>query len=360
MKTSLGIVCVLAVAGFGGDREQGMQHLAAGRFAEAAASFRAAIAADGDDAELQWNLALANLRAGDLAAAETAAEKYAAMARQPRVDLHAGLLGAVRYTEAQRTANDALAALAAASAPPAAAGAAAPATPPADPLPQLEAAKKKATEALDHFVRAAAARPSVELQSNTERSLRLVDALAKAIEDLKQQQKDSQPKESGDPQKDAKAPEKEKEKEKEKPKEPKPRPDEPKPDEPKPDAAKPEEKPEPAKPEEPKPEPEPDPSAPQPEPSEPKPSPESEAKTQDDKPSQPDASKPPSSSSGGQPEGQTQPGQAGGAPGEEQPGRELTVEQAQRVQDNLNKLDQKRRAMLLRQKSQRPRVERDW
>jgi tetratricopeptide (TPR) repeat protein len=349
MKTSLGIVCVLAAAGFGGDREQGMQHLAAGRFAEAAASFRAAIAADGDDAELQWNLAFASLRAGDLAAAETAAEKYAALARQPRVDLHAGLLGAVRYTEAQRTANDALAALAAASAPPAAAGAVAPPTPPADPLPQLEAAKKKATEARDHFVRAAAARPSVELQSNTERSLRLIDALAKWIEDLKQQQKDSQPKESGDPQKDAKAPEKDKEKEKQK----KP---EPKPDEPKPDEAK----PEPAKPEDPKPEPEPDPSTPQPEPSEPKPSPESEAKTPDDTPSQPDASKPPSSSSGGKPEGQTQPGQAGGAPGEEQPGRELTVEQAQRVQDNLNKLDQKRRAMLLRQKSQRPRVERDW
>ena len=39
---------------------------------------------------------------------------------------------------------------------------------------------------------------------------------------------------------------------------------------------------------------------------------------------------------------------------------EQSAEQAQRVQDNLQEQDQKRRELLLRQKAQRPRVERDW
>ncbi|MGB3965750.1 MAG: tetratricopeptide repeat protein, partial [Planctomycetota bacterium] len=93
MKTLL-LLSLLAL-GPGGERERGLQLYREGRFAEAAAAFQKALDEDGDSAELQWNLALAAWRAGDLTTAETAAEKYAALDRNARVDLHAGLLGAV-------------------------------------------------------------------------------------------------------------------------------------------------------------------------------------------------------------------------------------------------------------------------
>ena len=74
----------------------GQQLYAQGRFADAAAAFAQELAT-GESAELQFNLALARWRAGDLAGAEQAAEKYAVLAPRPRADLHYGLLGAVRY-----------------------------------------------------------------------------------------------------------------------------------------------------------------------------------------------------------------------------------------------------------------------
>ncbi len=60
MKT----LCLLALWALmpGGERERGLQLYRDGRFAEAAAAFRAAIEQDGDSAELQWNLALASWR----------------------------------------------------------------------------------------------------------------------------------------------------------------------------------------------------------------------------------------------------------------------------------------------------------
>ncbi|MBZ0150534.1 MAG: hypothetical protein K8J09_03310, partial [Planctomycetes bacterium] len=65
----------------GGDQEQGAEAYRQGRFADAVRSFQSAAAAAGGSAELQWNLALAAYGAGDLATAETAAEKYAALAK---------------------------------------------------------------------------------------------------------------------------------------------------------------------------------------------------------------------------------------------------------------------------------------
>lgn len=335
MKTLLTLAWVLVLPG--GDREQGLQLFAAGKYGEAAAAFRAAIASEGDSAELQWNLALASLRAGDLAAAEVAAEKYAALDRAARTDLHAGLLGAVRHAEAQALANEALPLLGGAVPPAATAAPGQPAAAPPDPLPLLEQALAKCKQGRDHFVRGAAARPSPELLRNTERSLRLLAGLEKQIEELKkqrEQQKKNEPDQNQDPQKEQPKDDKQDDK---KPEE-QPKPEQP----PKPDEAK-------------------DPGQ-EPEPKEPQP---------DDKPAEQPKDKPDDKAQQQQPpqgkpeqpkdaQGQGQDGDRKDAPGEGQEGREQSAEQAQRVQDNLQKQDQKRRELLLRQKAQRPRVERDW
>ena len=342
MMTTWSLACVLAL--LGGDRERGMQLFAAGKYAEAAVAFRAAIQADGDSAELQWNLALACLRAGELSAAEVAAEKYAAMDRQARVDLHAGVLGAVRHAEAQSLANQALPLLGAGAPPPAALAPAAPGQPtepPADPLPLLEQALAKCQQGRDHFVRGAATAPSVELQRNTERALRLIAGLEKQIEELKQQreqQKKNEPDRNQDPQKEQKKDDKK---------------DDKKPD----DKAQPEQPPKPDEAKEPGQQPEPKEPQPGDQPGEPKPDqpqdkPPDKPQDQDQQQGKPE---PPKDAPG-----QGQAGDRQDAPGEGQQGREQSVEQAQRVQDNLQKQDQKRRELLLRQKAQRPRVERDW
>lgn len=343
MKTTLALALLFALPG--GDRERGMQLFAAGKYAEAAAAFRDAIASEGDSAELQWNLALASLRADELAAAEVAAEKYAAADRGARVDLHAGLLGAVRHAEAQALANQALALLAGGGQPPTAPPTAAPgqgAEPPPDPLPLLEQALAKCKQGRDHFVRGAAALPSAELQRNIERALRLIAGLEKQIEELKkqrEQQKKNEPDQNQDPQKEQKQDDNK---------------DDNKPD----DQQKPEQPPKPDEAKDPGQEPEPKEPQPDDKPAEQKPSEQPKDKP-DDKAQQ---QQPPQ----GKPEqpkdaqGQGQDGDRKDAPGEGQEGREQSAEQAQRVQDNLQKQDQKRRELLLRQKAQRPRVERDW
>lgn len=333
----------------GGERERGLQLYRDGRFAEAAAAFRAAIAEDGDSAELQWNLALACWRAGDLAAAETAAEKYAALDRDARVDLHAGLLGAVRHDEAR-----ALQAQADADAgQPPAAGA-----PPSDPLPLLEAAKKKAEVARDHFVRGAAAHATPELRRNLERSLRTIAELERRIDELKkqrEQQKSDQPQDGDD----------------KKPKDD-PKPDEPK-DEPKQGEQQGTKKPEP-KPGEQQPDQQQQPGEPKPGEGEGKPEPQAGEGKEPPEPKQPQGEpKPQDGKEGkdGEAKPEPQPGQEQppepkpsnprqDAPGEAAEGRELTPEQAQRLLEQLRDLDDKQRAIRARAKSGRRPVERDW
>ncbi len=211
MKTLLLVACLLAAGG--GDREQGLSLYRDGKFAEAAAAFRAAIEHEGDAADLQWNLALASWRAGDLAAAETAAEKYAALAKDARPDLHRGLLGAVRFAEAQQLEGEADAMQhgatvpgGGAAVPPPAAGAP-PAAPP-DPLPLLERALDKAKQAKEHFVAGAAAKATPELLRNTERALRYQGELQKKIDELKkereQQKKDDKQQDDNKDQQDKK------------------------------------------------------------------------------------------------------------------------------------------------------------
>ena len=209
MKT----LCLLALWALlpGGERERGLQLYREGKYAEAAAAFRAAIEQDGDSAELQWNLALASWRSGELAAAETAAEKYAALAKDARTDLHAGLLGAVRHDEAKalQAKADSLG-----TSPPAAGAQ------PEDPLPLLEQALAKAQQARDHFVRGASARPTSELLRNTERTLRTIDELQRQIDELEKQREQQQDEKKDDKQedkKDEKKDEKDKQDEKQEP-----------------------------------------------------------------------------------------------------------------------------------------------
>jgi tetratricopeptide (TPR) repeat protein len=334
MKKLLLLACLCATGG--GDREQGLELYRDGKFAEAAAAFRAAIEHDGDAADLQWNLALASWRAGDLAAAETAAEKYAALATDARVDLHRGLLGAVRFAEAQAREAEAETLLQGGGAPPTA-----PADPeaaPPDPLPVLQAALAKAKQAKEHFVAGAAAKATPELLRNTERALRYIDELQKKIDELEKQREqqpkdDKQDQNDKDDKQDGKPEDKQDQKDDQQDGDQKdqqgesgePKPGEPQaPPEPKPkdDAGKPGE-PKPGS--EPKDDQEPKPGEPEPPPPDPK---QGEPRTD--------------------------------APGEAVEGKQLTPEQAQRLLEQLKQLDGKLQQLRQGSKTGRRPVGRDW
>jgi tetratricopeptide (TPR) repeat protein len=363
MKPVPGILFALTLALPGGERERGLQAYREGRFAEAAAAFRAAIEHDGDSPELQWNLALASWRAGDLAAAETAVEKYAAASKDARVELHAGLLGAIRHAEAN--ALEAQADAAAAAPPPAAAPQpAAPAAPadPGDPLPLLEQALAKATQARDHFVRGATAAPTPELQRNTERTLRTIDALQRRIDELKKQ-REQQPKQEPDDQQDEKQKQQPDETSDEKKPEPEKQPDEKgeQPDEK--TNQKPEEKPgeKPAEQQ-----PDQKPPGEQQQQQQPQSGESGEQPEPKQAPEPRDGKGAPEPSGAeqqqqGQPQPDARPGQPrDDAPGERVEGRVLSPEQTQRLLQQLEQLDEKQKALRARMKSGRKRVERDW
>jgi tetratricopeptide (TPR) repeat protein len=339
MKTLLLAVCLFAAGG--GDREQGLQLYAEGKFAEAAAAFRAAIEHDGDAADLQWNLALASWRAGDLAAAETAAEKYAALAKHARTDLHRGMLGAVRHGEAQALEAEADALLQGAGGPPATAGE--PEAAPPDPLPLLEQALAKARQAKDHFVAAAAAKATPELLRNTERTLRYVDELQKKVDELKQQreQKDDDKQQDEQDKKDEKQDEKDENNEKGEKK-----------DDPSDPQQDPQDKQDQGDPGEPEPGDGQEPPEPQPQPKDGEPEPKAPEDPQDKDEPQPGAPEPPS-------EAKPEPPRHD-APGEAVEGKELTPEQAQRLLEQLKQLDGKLQQLRQGSKTGRRPVGRDW
>ena len=191
MTPLLTTITALLLAVGGGDREQGLAHYRAGRYAEAQAAFARALEAAPGSLELQWNLALAAWRAGDLAAAETAAETFAAGSGDGAEGRHRGLLGAIRYAEAEEFQRRAATALRDQGAPPA------PGRedePPSDPMPLLERGVQKAFQAKNHFVRAVRATPTAELVRNTERAIKKLEELKRALEELmKQRQQDPQP-----------------------------------------------------------------------------------------------------------------------------------------------------------------------
>ena len=361
MKTATLLSILLLASLPGGDREKGLQLYREGKFREAAAAFEAAIRSEGDSAELQFNLALARWRAGDLPDAETAVEKYVAMAGDARTDLHAGVLGAVRFDEAKALEAKADA-LAGGGAPPAQLAPRQPAAPaqPEDPLPLLEQAVQKATQAKDHFVRGAVAGNSPELQRNTERTLRLLAELQKKIDELKkqreEQKKDDQQKsdDKKDEKKDDEKQEEEKKDEQKKDEQQKgDEKQEQKPDEQKQDdkqQGKPDEKPKEGEGKE-KPEPKPGEQEPKPEQQQGQPQ-----EGKGDEPKQPEP-KPGEQQKPDKPEA-AQPRHD--APGEMQQGKELSPEQAQRLMDELQKLDEQLKAFRARAKSGRRPVERDW
>jgi len=188
------------------DPGQGLRQYQAGDFAAAAEAFRAATAARPDAADLWYDLALSEWRRGQLPAAEDAAERYASTPGGGRVDLHRGLLGNIRYSEAEALGQQA-------EAPPQpqpqkqpsqpAAGAAAPPAPPADPVALLEQAVAKAKAARDEFVRAAAAPTAgAEVARNTERALKLLADLEKKLEEAKKRRDEQQKQDQKNDQKD--------------------------------------------------------------------------------------------------------------------------------------------------------------
>lgn len=362
----------------GGDHERGLQLYREGKFAEAVQAFRAAIEADGDSPELQWNLALAHFAAGQLGEAETAAEKYAALMPGARSDLHLGMLGAVRLQQARTGAMQALA--------PGPDGA------PADPLPELEKALANCKKAVEYYELALLDKPVPELRQGLERAQRLAQALAARIEELKKQQKPSdekQPDEDGKQPEDQKKPEDEKKPDEKKSGKGDPEKDEKEPDDKqgegeksKPDQAgddpNAERKPgeagegEPGEAEQ-KPSGENRPPEGQAEPpAEPKgngaeaKSSEPKSESGEPKPEQPgtgsaeagEEPKPPGQDS---PKGGAVPGGANGqeAGGDAKP-RQLSAEQLQRLQETLRKLEEQARQIQGRGKSGRRPVERDW
>jgi len=348
MKTLLLAVCLFAAGG--GEREQGLQLYAEGKFAAAAAAFRAAIEHDGDAADLQWNLALASWRAGDLAAAETAAEKYAALDRHARTDLHRGMLGAVRHGEAQALEAEADALSQGAGAPPAMTGE--PDAAPPDPLPLLEQALAKARQAKDHFVAAAAAKATPELLRNTERTLRYIDELQKKIDELKQQRepqkdddKQQDDKQDEQDEKDEKGEKGEKGDKKDDKSDPQQDPQDPKDQQ---DQGDDPGEPEPGDGQEP---PEPQPDG-EPSPKDGEPEPKAPEDPQDKDEPQPGAPEPPS-------EPKQEPPRSD-APGEAVEGKELTPEQAQRLLEQLKQLDGKLQQLRQGSKTGRRPVGRDW
>ncbi len=340
----------------GGDRERGLQLYREGKFAAAADAFRAAIASDGDSAELQWNLALAGWRAGQVAdaeaprkerfsAAEAAVEKYAALSSHAQPALHRGLLGAIRFDEAKALEAKADG-VAAQPAPAQPSGSAAPGAQPEDPLPLLEQALGKAEQARDHFVAAAEVGPSAEIARNMERALRLIDELQKKIEDLKQREEQKK-----DDQKD--------ENKKNDEKDPQKKPEEKKPDEK--DGEKKDDKSEPKEPEPKKGDDAKDPpkdgqqGEPQ-QPPEPKPGEKPEEPKAGDQNAQ---DKPAPEQNSAEEKSEPQKAQPrADAPGESSEAKELSPEQTQRLLEMLKELEQKRKVM--RGKSSRPKVERDW
>lgn len=190
----------------GGDRERGMQLYQAGKFEEAQSAFAAALLDEPESAELQWNLALAAWRAGDLATAEVAAEKYAALAKGRRGELHRGMLGAIRFAEAEELESQAKLAMAAAQQPPAqGAPSGDEETKRPQPLDILKEALKKAEQAKEHFVRGVRQSRTPELLRNTERTLRKIDELKRLIEELEKQQDQEQ--QDGDQNQDDQKPE---------------------------------------------------------------------------------------------------------------------------------------------------------
>jgi hypothetical protein len=367
------IALVLAVAAAGDDHARGLQLLAEGKFAEAVAAFRAAIAEDQTNAELHYNLALALWRAGQAHDAEIAAEKAATLSDGELAPLRDGILGNTKMDEAQaKLSGDA---------------------------PDLQAALAAAQKARDHFLHGASGEPLPELVRNLERALQLIADIEKKIEEQEkdeEQQKDDQQKDvdSKDEQDDSKSEDEKKDdaqdqqqkdqqqKDQQKKDDESERQDkkqgdgEKQPDQKQDESQKGEDQREQGQPpsegdNKDKPEPQaqagegrepqekderkPDPQA------EPKDPQGSDPQAKDDPPPPGKEQKPEPQQSGEEPEdGEAKPSSSPPPLGQPQPGRELSPEETKRLLERLQAILDQKAEMEKAQKAQRPRVKKDW
>jgi len=174
----------------------GAERFAAGDYTGAAVAFEKELQTRKEDPALLYNRALAAFRAGDLSAAEDAIDRYAAAPGGGRVDLHKGLLGNIRYREAEalrrRASGDA------AASPLQPRGQQVAPEQAEDPIELLEAAIGKAKSARDTFASAADGKPEPAIARNLERALRLIAELEKQLEDAKKQRDEQQKQEGKD------------------------------------------------------------------------------------------------------------------------------------------------------------------
>lgn len=318
MKT-LALVLLLPVAVLaqdGGEPRARMLY-AEGRHAESMAAWQDLVAREGDRPHLLANLALSALRAGELQEAQSAADRYAAVAGDGlRKGLHQGLLGCIRFEESLAAEQ-------------------APQSPMGNPLEPIEQAIARAESARTHFLEAASAPDGgPEARRNLERTLRRLAELEKKLEEAKDKQEKKQ---SG---KD----------EKQEPKEGEQKPEDQQKD---PGDDKKGEDQQPAKPEQ-KQDPN-DPNKPEPQKTEDKGQQSGEEQQQDQAKPQQDP----------QQQGQEQPGEPkpqpprSDAPGEQREGMELSPEERQRMYAELDRLEKLLKEYRARNARQRA-GGRDW
>ena len=320
MKT-LALLLLLPVAALAqdGGEPRARTLYAEGRHAESMAAWQELIAREGDLPHLLANLALSALRAGELQEAQSAADRYAAVAgAELRKGFHQGLLGSIRFEESLAAEK-------------------APQSPMGNPLEPLEQAIARAESACAHFVEATGAPDAgPEARRNLERTLRRLAELQQKLEEAKDKQEKQQ---SG---KD----------EKQQPKEGEQKPED---QQKEPGDDKKGEEQQPSQPDQ-KQDPN-DPNKPQPQKTEDKGQQAGEEPQQDQAKPQPQADP--------QQQGQPQPGepkpepQRSDAPGEQREGMELSPEERQRMYaelDRLEKLLKEYRARAARQRA----GGRDW
>lgn len=362
------------------DAAKAEESYAAGDFAGAAAAFSKRLESRPEDAALLYNLALSAWRAGDLARAEDAIDRYAAAPDGGRAELHQGMLGNIRYREAELLAREAMGSTANAPLAPRDPQAAAE---PKDPLRLLEDGVAKAKAACDAFTKSAVdAVPHGTAARNLERALRLQKDLEKKLEDLKKQREQQQqqpddeskkdgkdkddPKKDGEQKKDSKEPSKDEQQQKDEGKSD----DERKQDEsqqqdadagkdgkperqdrpePKPNESDPQQQQEPQQPD-----PSKDPSAQKPEP---KPQPE-----QGEQPPKQGEEKPEPAAADSKDAQQqdAKDGKRSDAPGEVVDGAQVSAEQRARMMEQLKELDARMQEIRKATRSKGRPVERDW
>lgn len=323
MKGLLACVLLLVV---GEDPRRGLELLAAGKPAEAAEVFAAALRERPEDPELHYNHALALWRAGQPDAAEAAAERAAAYSDGRLAALRDGIVGNLRFEQSVAREQQA--------------------------QPNLAQALALAEAAREHFERGALREHApAELARNLERTLARIAELEQKLEEEKKEQEEQrkqEPEQKTEPPKQDEQQQQNEQKQNEQQQgeeqqneqqqQPQQQPSE-QPKDPQDPQQQPAEQPQPG-------ESEPDPTQ---EPREPE---ERKPQDQQRKPGEDPDARP------AQPQDSQQ--QPPPAPGELDQAKELTPEQRARLLEVLKQLEAQRERLREAQKARRPQVERDW